>query len=127
RHRLPLVEAGERVPTAGDLDHRPALGAERLEVVLLMLTAAAAEDLELGVVTDRRLEETLRDRAVELGQVLAGEEAGEIGGAEDEGPIDEVHGCSMGEPGDGSLSPEEPSGSVTPGWVAGAAVTGPDL
>jgi hypothetical protein len=73
-------------------------------VVALVLIAAAPEQVELGVVSDWHLEPGLGDRAVELGEVLAGEEAGEVGGAEEEGPVDEVHGRSIPEPGDWWLS-----------------------
>ncbi len=56
-----------------------------------MLESAAADDIELGIVAHRALDEPRERRPLELGQVLAGEVADQVGGGIDRPAIDRLH------------------------------------
>ena len=56
-----------------------------------MLEAAPADDVELGVVAHRALDQPGQRRALELGQVLAGEVADEVRGRVDGLAVDAIH------------------------------------
>ena len=56
-----------------------------------MLEAAPADDVELGVVAHRPLDEPGEGRPLELGQVLAGEVGDEVRGGVDGLAVDAIH------------------------------------
>ena len=60
-----------------------------------MLEAAAADDVELAVLTDRPVDEAGQRRPLERGEVLAGEIANEIGRGEDGLAVDQLHRCTF--------------------------------
>ena len=74
-----------------DLDRRAAGRGEVGEVALLVLEAALADDVELGVVAHGPLHEPGLGGALERGQVLAGEVGDEVRGGIDRAAIDAVH------------------------------------
>src|SRR3990170_1940574 len=68
-----------------ELDDRPALGATALEEGALMRLAALLEQLQLRVLpVGRLLPEVVGAAELERGEVIAGQEADEVGGADDE-------------------------------------------
>ena len=56
-----------------------------------MLEAAPADDVELGIVAHRSLDQPGQGSAFELGQVLAGEVGDEVRGRVDRLPVDAIH------------------------------------
>ena len=89
--RPQLVAAVLDGPVEGDLDDRPPGGLEVGAVARLVVEAAMADDVELGVVAHRPMDEPGERGALELGQVLAGEVADEIGGGVDGPAVDRLH------------------------------------
>lgn len=76
----------------GDGEDRPPLVREGVQVARLVLEAAAVENVEDRVVEARALDQAVQGSALERGQVLAGEEGDEVGGGEDRGAVDALHG-----------------------------------
>ncbi len=70
-------------------------GGEVGEIALFVLEPALADDVELGVVAHGAPHEAGERRALELGQVLAGEVRDEVGGGVDRSPIDRLHASSV--------------------------------
>ena len=75
-----------------DFRNAQAVGRELLEVPVLVLQALLAEEVELGVLVERPLQEPREDRTVEQRQVRAVEEPDQIGRAEDDGATESAHG-----------------------------------
>ena len=69
----------------------PALGAQVGEKPRLVLEAALADDVEFRVVADGALDESGDRGALQLGQMLAGEEADEVRGGIDGSAVDAIH------------------------------------
>ena len=78
-----------------DRDGGPTVRREVGEVARLVLEAALADDVELRVVAHRPLDEAGQRRALELGQVLAGEVGDEVRGGVDGPPVDRLHGLNL--------------------------------
>ena len=85
------AQAGERAVVAGDLDHLSALAPEPVEVGVLVLDAARAHHLELGVVPLGPGHQPSGRGQLELGEVLAREVAGEVARAQDDLAVDQLH------------------------------------
>ena len=62
-------------------------GFEHLDVPALVVVAAPPDELELGIVPERLLDLAERAKLLERDQVVALEEADEIGGGDDERPV----------------------------------------
>ena len=87
------------------VDGAPLL-AELREVRLLVIEAALPDQFQLGIVTDRLLELPGRAQLLERDQVVALEEAHEIGGGHDECAVGmELHGTSVA----GTRPPDPPA------------------
>ncbi len=85
-------ERGDGVAGHGDLDDGPALGDQPFDVLGLVLAAAARQHVEHGVVTLRAVALAAGGGQLELGEVLARGEAGEVARAERErSVIEKVH------------------------------------
>ena len=75
------------------LDARDAAarGLEAGQMALLVLEPAILHHLQLRVFSYRPLDEPRRGRELERGEMLAGEEADEVGGREDGLSVDQLH------------------------------------
>ena len=91
RGRAELVATVRDRPIRLDLDGDSALGAQVREVPGFVLETALADDIELRVVADRPLHEPGDGRALELGQMLAGEEGDKVRGGVDGSAVDAIH------------------------------------
>ena len=69
-----------------------ALRAQPVEEAPLVLEPAPRDDVDLRVVANRPLHEAGQRRPLEVGEVLAGEEPDQVGGAADHLPVDQLHG-----------------------------------
>ena len=69
---------------------RTAVGSQVGEEASLVLEAALADDVELGIVAHRPLDQAGQRGAFELRQVLAGEVGDEIGGGVDRTAVDPI-------------------------------------
>ena len=74
-----------------DLHDLPTLRPQVREEARLVLEAALADDVELRVVAHRSLHESGEGSAIELGQVLAGEECDKVRGGIDGSAVDAIH------------------------------------
>ena len=98
-HRLDRSRAASRSasprsaiePSVLDLDDVPAVGSQVREEARLVLEAAPADDVELGIVAHRPLDEAGQGRPFELGQVLAGQVGDEVRGRIDRPAVDAIH------------------------------------
>ncbi len=79
------------VVTPLDGDDGAPLFAQLAEVALLVLDAAPADDVELAIVAVRPLYEARERRALEGGEMLAGQVAHEIRGGKDGRAVNELH------------------------------------
>ena len=87
-------ELGDGVAGHGDLDDGLALGDQPFDVLGLVLLTAGGEHVEHGVVALGAVAFAAGGRQLELGEVLARGEAGEVARAERERSIvEKVHGC----------------------------------
>ena len=99
RHRVDGLRGGgaELLAAVGDravlldLDDVAAGRAQLREEARLVLEAPSADDVELRVVAHRPLDEPGQSRALELGQVLAGEVGDEVRGRIDRPAVDAIH------------------------------------
>ena len=69
----------------------PTGGPRSARISRLVLEPALADDVELGVVAHRALDEPGQRGPLELGQVLAGEVGDEVRGGVDGPPVDAIH------------------------------------
>ena len=91
RGRPQLIAAVRDRAVEGNLDDPLALRTKLAEVSLLMLRAAATDDVELRIGTIRARREAGHRRALESRQVLAGEVADEVRGCEDGAAVEDLH------------------------------------
>jgi len=83
---------------ARDLDDSAAARPKLLEVALLVGHAALGDQLDLGIVPDRLLNEPFQRRALQGEPMLAREEADEVRSRIDRATVDQLHGgisCTM--------------------------------
>src|SRR5207248_371376 len=78
-----------------DLDDGPALGPQPLDVPVLVLLAPSDEDVQLGILPRRSLDLARGGCQLETGQMGAGQVGTQVGGAEDDPPVDRFHAASM--------------------------------
>ena len=88
RGRAELLAAILDRPVQLDLDGVATRRLEVGQVARLVLEPALADDVELGVVAHRALDQPGQGRALELGQVLAGEVGDEVRGGVDGPAVD---------------------------------------
>ncbi len=79
----------------GDLDDAAAFLAQALEEPVLVLEAALGDSVELGVGAHGALDQPGEGGAFEVREVLAGEEADEVGGGADGRAVDQLHGDAV--------------------------------
>ena len=99
RHRLDRSRrrVTQRFATIGgrsvlvDLDDDPTVGPQVGEEARLVLEAAPADDVELGIVAHRSFDQPGEGRAFELGQVLTGEVGDEVSCRVDGPAVDAIH------------------------------------
>ena len=82
-------------PVRFDLDRRASRRLQVGEVALLVLEAALADDVELGIVAHRPLDEVGQGGPLELGEVLAGQIGDQVRRGEDGSPIDQLHASTI--------------------------------
>src|SRR5918992_429600 len=87
----PDLIAPLRFVVAGDLDDMAAFVTELGEGARLVLEPPAADDVELWIAPLRAVDEPGQRRALERGEVLAGQVADEIGRGEDGLAVDQLH------------------------------------
>ena len=91
-----LPQLGGRLRgTTGHLDDRPSSGPELVDVVALVIEAATADQVELGIIAERFLDRAGGAQQLERDEVVALEEADEIRGADDQRPVDQLHGPTL--------------------------------
>ena len=94
--RLAGVKVRPSPAVGADLDHASPLPAQTGEVSLLVLAAAAGEDVELWIIPDRAHEEPFGGPELKLREVSAIQKAGEVSGTEDESSFEDLHqNCSV--------------------------------
>ena len=81
--------------TTRHLDHRPSRCPELVDVAALVIEAAPADQVELRILAEGLLDLAGGTQQLERDEVVALEEADEVRGADDQRPVDQLHGPTI--------------------------------